>query len=189
MQIFIDYEKTLVLNKKTISHQTIEMLKSIAKNNEVYILSTSTLFDVIKAFDFENIHIISTLENAVYFNNTISFAKINFKTINDLLKNPSIYTAYTIVNHETLIFKYRNVSRTLSDEVLFLCQNTEKGGRCMLRDDILEKLFSNKEMQALPIGYQSVAVAVLNEVLEEIKEESPYVTISDLLSSTDVYGL
>ena len=90
---------------------------------------------------------------------------------------------------ETLIFKYRNVSRTLSDEVLFLCQNTGKGGRCMLRDDILEKLFSNKEMQALPIGYQSVAVAVLNEVLEEIKEESPYVTISDLLSSTDVYGL
>ena len=59
----------------------------------------------------------------------------------------------------------------------------------MLRDDILEKLFSNKEMQALPIGYQSVAVAVLNEVLEEIKEESPYVTISDLLSSTDLYGL
>ena len=108
MQIFIDYEKTLVLNKKTISHQTIEMLKSIAKNNEVYILSTSTLFDVIKAFDFENIHIVSTLENAVYFNNTISFAKINFKTINDLLKNPSIYTAYTIVNHETLIFKYQN---------------------------------------------------------------------------------
>ena len=44
-------------------------------------------------------------------------------------------------------------------------------------------------MQALPIGYQSVAVAVLNEVLEEIKEESPYVTVSDLLSSTDVYGL
>ena len=59
----------------------------------------------------------------------------------------------------------------------------------MLRDDILEKLFSNKEMQTLPIGYQSVAVAVLNEVLEEIKEQSPYVTISDLLSSTDVYGL
>lgn len=90
---------------------------------------------------------------------------------------------------ETLIFKYRNVSRTLSDEVLFLCQNTGKGGRCMLRDDILEKLFSNKEMQALPIGYQSVAVEVLNKVLEEIKEESPYVTVSDLLSSTDLYGL
>ena len=64
-----------------------------------------------------------------------------------------------------------------------------KGGRDMLRDDILEKLFSSKEMQELPIGYQSVAVSVLSKVLEEIKEESPYVTVSDLLSSTDVYGL
>lgn len=90
---------------------------------------------------------------------------------------------------EKLLLEYRNVSRTLSYEVLFLCQNTEKGGRDMLRDDILEKLFSNKEMQELPIGYQSVAVSVLSKVLEEIKEETPYVTISDLLSSTDVYGI
>jgi hypothetical protein len=90
---------------------------------------------------------------------------------------------------ETLVLEYRNVSRTLSYEVLFLCQNTEKGGRDMLRDDILEKLFSSKEMQELPIGYQSIAVSVLNKVLEEIKEESPYVTVSDLLSSTDVYRL
>ena len=71
----------------------------------------------------------------------------------------------------------------------FFMPKYRKGGRDMLRDDILEKLFSNKEMQELPIGYQSVAVSVLNKVLEEIKEESPYVTVSDLLSSTDVYGL
>lgn len=50
----------------------------------------------------------------------------------------------------------------------------------MFKDEILEKIFSNKEMQKIPIGCQSTAVAVINEVLEQIKEERPYESISEL---------
>ena len=52
----------------------------------------------------------------------------------------------------------------------------------MLKDEILEKIFSNKEMQMIPIGCQSTAVSVFEDVLEEIKEEKPYVNVSELLA-------
>ena len=55
----------------------------------------------------------------------------------------------------------------------------------MLKDEILEKIFSNKEMQMIPIGCQSTAVSVFEQVLEELKEENPYATISDLLSADE----
>lgn len=52
----------------------------------------------------------------------------------------------------------------------------------MFSDEVLEKVFSHPEMQKIPIGCQSTAVHVFQEVLEEIKEENPYGTISELLS-------
>ena len=52
----------------------------------------------------------------------------------------------------------------------------------MFKDEILEKFFVHPEMQKIPLGCQSTAVHVFQEVLEEIKEENPYGTISDLLS-------
>ena len=55
----------------------------------------------------------------------------------------------------------------------------------MLKDEILEKIFSNKEMQMIPIGCQTTAVSVFEQVLEELKEENPYATISDLLSADE----
>ena len=55
----------------------------------------------------------------------------------------------------------------------------------MLKDEILEKIFSNKEMQTIPIGCQSTAVNVFEQILNELKEENPYVTISELLSSNE----
>ena len=39
----------------------------------------------------------------------------------------------------------------------------------MLKDEILEKIFSNKEMQMIPIGCQSTAVSVFEDVLEELE--------------------
>lgn len=53
----------------------------------------------------------------------------------------------------------------------------------MLKDEILEKIFSNKEMQKIPIGTQATAVSVFENVLEELRKENPYATLSDL--STD----
>ena len=55
----------------------------------------------------------------------------------------------------------------------------------MLKDEILEKIFANKEMQKIPIGCQSTAVSVFEYVLEELRKENPYATISGLLSTDE----
>ena len=55
----------------------------------------------------------------------------------------------------------------------------------MLKDEILEKIFANKEMQTIPIGCQSTAVSVFETVLEELRKENPYAAISDLLSADE----
>lgn len=54
----------------------------------------------------------------------------------------------------------------------------------MFSDEILEKIFAHEEMQKIPIGCQSTAVHVFEEILEDILEESPYVSISDLFVPT-----
>lgn len=53
----------------------------------------------------------------------------------------------------------------------------------MLNDEILEKVFAHKEMQKIPVGCQSTAVHVFEEILEDILEENPYVSLSDLFIS------
>ena len=55
----------------------------------------------------------------------------------------------------------------------------------MLKDEILETIFANKEMQKIPIGCQSTAVSVFENVLEELRKENPYATISALLSTDE----
>ena len=55
----------------------------------------------------------------------------------------------------------------------------------MLKDEILEKIFSNKEMQMITIGCQSTAVSVFEDVLEELRKENPYANISDILSTDE----
>ena len=52
----------------------------------------------------------------------------------------------------------------------------------MLNDEILEKIFANKEMQMIPIGCQSTAVSVFEQVLEDIRKENPYATLSELFA-------
>lgn len=55
----------------------------------------------------------------------------------------------------------------------------------MFSDIVLEKIFSNKEMQTIPIGCQSTAVNAIEAVLIEIKEEHPYAAISELFSTDE----
>ena len=57
--------------------------------------------------------------------------------------------------------------------------------KAMLKDEILEKIFANKEMQMIPIGCQSTAVSVFEDVLEELRKENPYANISELLSTDE----
>ena len=55
----------------------------------------------------------------------------------------------------------------------------------MLKDEILEKIFSNKEMQKIPLGTQATAVSVFEGVLEDLRKENPYANISDILSTDE----
>lgn len=54
----------------------------------------------------------------------------------------------------------------------------------MLTDVVLEKIFAHKEMQKIPIGCQSTAVHVFEEILEDRLEENPYVSLSELFVPT-----
>ena len=52
----------------------------------------------------------------------------------------------------------------------------------MLKDKILEKIFANEEMQKIPIGTQATAVSVFENMLEELRKENPYATVSELFA-------
>ena len=64
----------------------------------------------------------------------------------------------------------------------FMQKSNHKEMKDMLKDEILEKIFSNKEMQMIPIGCQSTAVSVFEDVLEELRKENPYATLSELFA-------
>lgn len=53
----------------------------------------------------------------------------------------------------------------------------------MFNDDFLCKIFAHEEMQKIPVGAQSTAVHVFEEILEDRLEENPYATISELFLS------
>lgn len=53
----------------------------------------------------------------------------------------------------------------------------------MFNDDFLCKIFAHEEMQKIPIGCQSTAVHVFEEILEDILKENPYEQLSALLIS------
>lgn len=53
----------------------------------------------------------------------------------------------------------------------------------MFSDEILEKIFAHEEMQKIPVGCQSTAVHVFEEILEDILEENPYEQLSSILIS------
>lgn len=55
----------------------------------------------------------------------------------------------------------------------------------MFSDEVLERIFADKEMQEIPIGTQATAVSVVERVFKKIKEENPYATLSDILSADE----
>jgi hypothetical protein len=66
----------------------------------------------------------------------------------------------------------------------FVPKSNHKEVFFMFSDEILEKIFGHPEMQKIPIGCQSTAVSVFDNVLDEIRKENPYGTISELFSDT-----
>lgn len=55
----------------------------------------------------------------------------------------------------------------------------------MFSDEFLEKIFAEKEMQTIPIGCQSTAICVFEKVIEDLREENKYATISELFSTSE----
>jgi hypothetical protein len=55
----------------------------------------------------------------------------------------------------------------------------------MLSDSFKAMLFENPEMRKIPIGCQSTAVHVFEDIIDRIMEENPYATIQSILESTD----
>lgn len=55
----------------------------------------------------------------------------------------------------------------------------------MFSDDFLEQIFSDKDMQKIPIGCQSTAVRVFQNIIESKVKENRYATLSELLSESD----
>ena len=55
----------------------------------------------------------------------------------------------------------------------------------MFKDEFLEKIFAHPEMQKIPIGCQSTAVKVFEEVLDDLREENPYADLSTILSTDE----
>lgn len=53
----------------------------------------------------------------------------------------------------------------------------------MFKDEILEKIFLDKEMREIPIGCQSTAVNVFERILYDLVKENPYATISELYTN------
>lgn len=55
----------------------------------------------------------------------------------------------------------------------------------MFNDSILEKIFSEKEMQLIPLGCQSTAVNAVSKILEEILEVNPCASLSELFNADE----
>jgi hypothetical protein len=55
----------------------------------------------------------------------------------------------------------------------------------MLSDSFKSMLFENPEMRKIPIGCQSTAVHVFEDIIDRITEDNPYATIQSLLSTDD----
>lgn len=55
----------------------------------------------------------------------------------------------------------------------------------MFKDEILERIFADEEMNLIPIGCQSTVINVIERVLEKVREENPYVSLSELFSTNE----
>lgn len=55
----------------------------------------------------------------------------------------------------------------------------------MFTDGVLERIFSRPELRKIPFDYQSIVIHAVEEALEDILEENPYATLSQLLGFAD----
>ena len=49
-----------------------------------------------------------------------------------------------------------------------------------MRDEIVQSILLNEEMQKMPIGCQATALGVFEEAMKKLVEENPNATVSEL---------
>lgn len=54
----------------------------------------------------------------------------------------------------------------------------------MLSQDTNIRFYSHPKMCQLPIGTQSEVMSIFEDILNDVKEENPYVTVSELYTVT-----
>lgn len=106
MDIFIDLEKTLLNNENKLDLEGLDLLKEITKDNELFIITSASIWQARKNIPLSNINIISTLENICVAKNKIITEYLDSNIINKALKLDGVYTAYTI-SDETLIYNFQ----------------------------------------------------------------------------------
>ena len=63
----------------------------------------------------------------------------------------------------------RNLIKKRRITVFFLCENlTIKELVSMLNDLFLEKIFSDNRLKNIPVGYQSIMIDVISDILEDL---------------------
>lgn len=55
-----------------------------------------------------------------------------------------------------------------------------KGGTDMLKDEVMEKVITHKEIRLMCVYEQSKVLDAFCDVFKQLREEIPYATISDL---------
>lgn len=50
-------------------------------------------------------------------------------------------------------------------------------------DELLSMILEHKDSKKIPYGCKTTMIAVFEECLERIREENPYATVTDLLST------
>ena len=52
-----------------------------------------------------------------------------------------------------------------------------------MSNDLLERILGHEDSHKIPYGCQATMIAVFEECLKKIREENPYATVTDLLST------
>ncbi len=55
----------------------------------------------------------------------------------------------------------------------------------MLSDKLLEKIFADEDIRKMSVSEQSMIANAIERVLEEVKEENPYASLSELLNANE----
>ncbi|MDE7105634.1 MAG: HAD family hydrolase [Anaeroplasmataceae bacterium] len=107
MEIYLDFENTLLNEERKPSPLSIKILNQLTQNHEVTVLTTSSIQEVATLFPIPSLRIVSTLENKLYEKNVYFYTPLKNIDWKALLAIPHIYTLYGIEQDTAYILKYQ----------------------------------------------------------------------------------